>query len=162
MPLWPCHINVHVSANELRKHGPLLPAFWVPIDAAESVNIPQGSVLLDTGASGTMIDEATATLLRYPIQGKEEIHGAHGYGTLNKYLGKLALPVVGQSGESLAIGIPTECTGMPQLKERYAGFGVVVVGVLGRNFLQCCHLEIDGLSGRTLLRIDESILLPRD
>jgi hypothetical protein len=162
MPVWPCQINAQCSAEQLRRLGPLLPAWWVPLSSVEAMKRSEGSVLLDTGAPGMMIDDAIATALKYPAQGEEEIHGAHGYGIVRKYIGKLALPIIDSSGETLALGIPAECTGIPHLSERYARDGISVVGVLGRNFLQFCRLEIDGLSGRVFLRIDESVLLPRE
>jgi hypothetical protein len=121
----------------------------------------EGNVLLDTGASGMMIDEALAIKLGLPVQGEEEVHGAHGYGALRKYIAKLVLPVVDSSGSAFAFGIPAECSGMPNLAERYATKGMTVVGILGRNFLQFCALSIDGSSGQIAVQIDQAVLSPR-
>jgi len=51
---------------------------------------------------------------------------------------------------------------MPSLSDRYARDGISVVGILGWNFLQFCTITIDGLTGRVVLRIDESALSPRE
>jgi hypothetical protein len=108
-----------------------------------------------------LIDEALAIEMKLTVCGEEEVHGAHGYGKLRKYEAKLALPVVDSTGTALGLGIPTECLGVPHLSERYAREGISVVGILGRNFLQFCTLEINGLSGQVVIRIDQSALFPR-
>ena len=108
-----------------------------------------------------MIDETLAQNLGLAVQGGKEIHGAHGYGVLRKYMAKLVLLVVDSSGHAFAFGVPADCTGMPDLTARYAKKGASIVGILGRIFQQFCVLSIEGASGRVTLEIDQAVLLPR-
>jgi Aspartyl protease len=162
MPIWPCRIIAQTTADQLRKYGALLPAWWIPPGSHSTVTRSPGGVLLDTGASGTTIDEAVATELKLPVEGEHEIHGAHGFGVARHYNAKLVLPVVDSSGDELAFGFTVKCVGVPQLRERYARDGVTIVGMLGRAFLQFCAIEIDGITGRVAVRIDSSVMSPRE
>lgn len=147
-----------MTVDDLRTYGPLIPAWWMPPDHGASTQRAEGSVLLDTGASGMMIDESLAQQLKLPICGEQEMDGVHGRGKLRKYVAKLILPVVDGSGAAFAFGVPAECTGAPHMAERHRERGKTVVGVLGRNFLQFCALSIDGLSGEISIDIDQSCL----
>src|SRR5437899_2671581 len=160
MPIWPCNITVQCPRDQLWRHGPLIPGWWVSPTATGIVQPSEGSVLVDTGASEILIDEAIAEALKLPVHDEKEFHGVHGSGNLRNYLAKLVLPVTSASGEQFALGVPVVCGAMPEFTKHYARDGFSVVGILGRTFLQFCNLEIDGLAGRVSLRIDESSLLP--
>ena len=47
-----------------------------------------------------------------------------------------------------------ECIGVPSLTEKNREHGVSVIGIIGRQFLQNVHLEIDGATGELKLLID--------
>lgn len=119
-------------------------------------------MLVDTGASGVAIDASHAERLGLQPTGKQRIHGVHGWGELNKYVASLVLPVVDMTGFKFALRFPVDCTAIPDLSQHYADGSFEVCGVLGRNFLQFCQLQIDGGSGGIELSIDRSILLPRE
>ena len=162
MEIWPCQITVQAPPDHLRKHGPLVPGWWASPNTGGSVHASDGNLLLDTGASGMMIDEGIAAGLNLPMLDEKKSHGIHGHGTSRRYIATLFLPVLDGSGGNLALGIPVECSAVPQLSERYSRDGLSVVGILGRNFLQFCMLEINGLSGRIVVQIDGSILRSRE
>ena len=50
-----------------------------------------------------------------------------------------------------------ECIGVPSLTEKNREHGVTVIGIIGRQFLQNVHLEIDGATGKLKLLITDSI-----
>lgn len=158
---WPCRITTSTSPEQLRKHGPLLNAWWLPLTDQSGGRRTNDYVLLDTGASGAMIDDGIATALKLPVEGEADVHGAHGYGKLRKYTAKLILPALDSSGQHFALGVPIQCTGVPGLRERYQRDDLSVVGMLGRNFLQFCIAEFDGPSGRVAVHITENCLRPR-
>jgi len=113
--------------------------------------------LIDTGAFGAMIDLDVAQGLRLPIRGTKEIHGIHGYGSVSCYQAKLVLPAKDPIGEDCEFITTIECIGVPSLTEKNREHGVSVIGIIGRQFLQSVHLEIDGATGELKLLITDSV-----
>jgi hypothetical protein len=96
-----------------------------------SVVIHDTGFLLDTGSPGTVIDDALAIELKLLVQGEGEVHGMSGVGLRRRYLGRLVLPVTDRSDNALCLRIPTECTGVPDLRKVYEreGFQLLVCSV---------------------------------
>ena len=115
-----------------------------------------GEFLIDTGAYGAMIDLDVAVSLQLDVRGTREIHGIHGYGSLQQYLAKLILPAKDANGKDCLFAQVMECVGVPSLAEKNREHDALVIGILGRVFLQSAHLEIDGCAGRIALRIRDS------
>jgi predicted aspartyl protease len=111
--------------------------------------------LVDTGAFAAMIDVDAADRLRLPIFGTKEIHGIYGYGSVSCYQAKLVLPAKDPMGEDCKFITIIECIGVPSLTEKNREHGVNVIGIIGRQFLQNVHLEIDGTTGQLKLLVND-------
>ena len=103
-----------------------------------------------------MIDLAVADSMKLPIIGAREVHGIHGYGTLQQYRARLVLPARDPAEKSSSYTKVIDCLGIPSLVEKNQQHNVALIGILGRMFLQFVHLEIDGVAGNLTLRIDDS------
>jgi predicted aspartyl protease len=148
-------ISINLAPERLLYAGPLIPGAWRNLrDQAEAGKIG-GEVLIDTGAFGAMIDVDVADRLRLPVLGTKEIHGIHGYGTVRCYQAKLVLPAQDSIGEDREFTTIIECIGVPSLTEKNREHGVNVIGIIGRQFLQNVHLEIDGTAGRLKLLVSD-------
>ena len=161
MPVWPCEIQFRTTQDDLRKDGPLMPASWKSNSPNDSQRI-DGALLLDTGASGFMIDDSVAKLLKLEVLSEYEIHGAHGFGKSRRYIANLLIPVKDARGQEILLQIPAECSEIPDLCKNYEMKGRKVIGVLGRNFLQFANIAIDGPSGSVRVSISKEILEPRN
>jgi hypothetical protein len=115
----------------------------------------QGQFLLDTGAYGAMIDLAVAQSLELAPQGLRQIHGIHGYGRLELYIGRRALPAHDGEGHRKDYVTDIECVAVPGLCAKNREQGVEIVGILGRQFLGGAHLTIDGAVGAVNLVLPE-------
>jgi hypothetical protein len=104
-----------------------------------------------------MIDVEVADRLGLPVLGTKEIHGIHGYGSVSCYQAKLVLPAKDPIGEDCTFTTIIECIGVPSLTEKNREHGVSVIGIIGRQFLQNVHLEIDGATGTLKLLITDSV-----
>ena len=113
----------------------------------------RGEFLIDTGAYGAMIDLDVAELLQMPLQGSREVHGIHGYGRLQQFLGRVSLPALDDGGSRTVFTATIECVAVPSLSVKNREHGVEVIGILGRMFLRGSRLTIDGVSGRVELEI---------
>ena len=150
-------ISVEAAPERLLYAGPLVPGAWRhPRDEEEAGSVG-GEILVDTGAFGAMIDVAVADRLRLPIFGTKEIHGIHGYGSVSCYQVKLVLAAKDSIGEDCEFMKIFECIGVPSLTEKNREHGVNVIGIIGRQFLQNVHLEIDGTTGQLKLLITDSV-----
>ena len=148
-------IAINLAPDRLLYAGPLIPGAWShPRDQEEASSLG-GEILLDTGAFGAMIDVDAADRLRLPIFGTKEIHGIHGYGSVACYKAKLVLPAKDPIGEDCKFIKIIECIGVPSLTEKNRENGVNVIGIIGRQFLQNVHLEIDGTTGRLKLLVND-------
>jgi hypothetical protein len=147
-----CRISVESSAQRLERVGPLVPGSWSRHDDEVGRRMP-GEFLIDTGAYGAMIDLDVAMSLQLAVRGTREIHGIHGYGSLQQYLAKLILPAKDSDGNGCVFEKVMDCVGVPSLAEKNREHDVQVIGILGRVFLQSAHLEIDGSAGRISLLI---------
>src|SRR5688500_708814 len=147
-----CRISVESSTQRLERVGPLIPGSWSRHDDELGRRMP-GEFLIDTGAYGAMIDLDVAMTLQLAVRGTREIHGIHGYGSLQQYLAKLALPAKNADGKDCLFEQVMECVGVPSLLEKNREHDARVIGILGRIFLQSAHLEVDGSAGRISLLI---------
>jgi hypothetical protein len=157
---WPCRILVNTTRETLLRYGPMVPASMQSLRVGDPGPRIDGFIILDTGAGGMMIDESVAQELQLPVEREWEVHGAHGWGKSKKYFVRLMLPVQPAAGPPEHLGMPIECTGMPDLRARCMKDGIPVLGMLGRNFFQFCHLTIDGPACKIEVVIDESIQRP--
>jgi predicted aspartyl protease len=148
-------ISINLAPERLLYAGPLIPGAWRRTRDEEEVGSVGGEILIDTGAFGAMIDDDVADHLRLPIRGTKEIHGIHGYGTVRCYQAKLVLPAQDPIGEDCEFTTIIECIGVPSLMEKNREHGVSVIGIIGRQFLQNVHLEIDGATGRLKLLVTD-------
>ena len=145
-------ITVEEPPERLKSIGPLIPGSWSRHDD-ELGREARGEFLIDTGAYGAMIDYAVAVSLQLREQGTREIHGIHGYGTLQQYLARVRLPAKTASGADSYFEQVMECVGVPALLEKSREQNAQIIGILGRAFLQTACLEIDGKIGRIVLQI---------
>jgi hypothetical protein len=134
----------------------LIPGSWSRHDDEIGRRMP-GEFLIDTGAYGAMIDLDVAISLQLAVRGTREIHGIHGYGSLQQYLAKLILPAKDTGGNDCWFEQVMECVGVPSLTEKNREHDARVIGILGRVFLQSARLEIDGNSGRITLLVRNSV-----
>lgn len=100
-----------------------------------------------------MIDLDVAESLQLRLQGSREVHGIHGYGWLQQFLGRVSLPALDDSGKSTLFTTVVECVAVPSLSAKNREHGVEVIGILGRMFLRGARLTIDGISGRVEIEI---------
>ena len=149
-------ITVESTPQRLELAGPLIPGAWSRHDDELGRRMP-GEFLIDTGAYGAMIDSDIAFSLQLHVRGTREIHGIHGYGSLQQYLAKLVLPAKDAEGKDCLFEQVMECAGVPSLLEKNREHDAQVIGILGRVFLQSARLEIDGGAGRITLRLCDSI-----
>src|SRR5437762_8764908 len=140
-------ITVDEAPERLKSIGPLIPVSWSRHDD-ELGREARGEFLIDTGAYGAMIDDDVAVSLQLREQGTREIHGIHGYGTLQQYLARVRLPAKTASGADSYFEQVMECVGVPALLEKSREQNAHVIGILGRAFLQAAYLEIDSKTGR--------------
>ena len=145
-------IEVVTNHERLKSLGPLIPGAWSRHDD-ELGREARGEFLVDTGAYGAMIDYDIAISLQLREQGTREIHGIHGYGTLQQYLAKVRLRANNASGADDCFEQVMECVGVPALLEKSRELNAQVIGILGRAFLQAAYLEIDSKIGRVVLQI---------
>src|SRR6266550_6558223 len=145
-------ITVEELPERLKTIGPLIPGSWSRHDD-ELGQESRGEFLVDTGAYGAMIDYAVAVSLQLRQQGTREIHGIHGYGTLQQYLARVRLPAKTASGADSYFEQVMECVGVPALLVKSREQNAQVIGILGRVFLQATYLEIDSKTGRVVLQI---------
>ena len=141
-----------VAPEQLTQVGPLVAGAWARQDDDLGREI-RGSLLIDTGAYGAMIDLDVAELLHLPLGGTKEIHGIHGYGRLQEYRAQLFLRTQDPAGVPATFSTVIGCVGVPALRERNQRYGVDVIGILGRLFLRTVRLEIDGSRGAVKLTI---------
>jgi hypothetical protein len=151
-----CRVSVESSPQRLERVGPLIPGSWARHDDQLGRQMP-GEFLLDTGAYGAMIDLDVAMSLQLAVRGTREIHGIHGYGSLQQYLAKLVLPAKNAGGKDCFFQQVMECVGVPSLLEKNREHDANVIGILGRVFLQSAKLEIDGSAGRIILLISTGV-----
>ena len=148
-------ISVDAAPERLLLAGPLIPGSWSHPQVQESAGAVSGEILVDTGAFGAMIDVEVADRLSLPMLGVKEIHGIHGYGTVRCYQAKLVLPAKDPIGEDCKFIKIIECVGVPSLTEKNKEHHANLIGILGRQFLQFVHLEIDGATGKLKLLLSD-------
>jgi len=153
-------IVVQLSSEHLEQVGPLIPGSWSRRDDELGREV-RGEFLIDTGAYGAMIDLEAAELLQLPLQGSREVHGIHGYGRLQQFLGRVSLPALDESGQSTLFTAVIECVAVPLLSAKNREHGVEVIGILGRMFLRGSRLTIDGVSGTVELEISGDVTYDR-
>jgi hypothetical protein len=148
----PYRIVAQVNSRVLAQVGPLIPGSWSRHDD-ELGRDARGKFLLDTGAYGAMIDLDVAESLQLRLHGSREVHGIHGYGWLQQFLGRVSLPAFDHSGKSTLFTTVVECVAVPSLSAKNREYDVEVIGILGRMFLRDSRLIIDGIGGRVEIEI---------
>jgi hypothetical protein len=147
-------IEVESDAQRLNSVGPLIPGAWSRRSDELGREI-RGEFLIDTGAYGAMIDLEIAVALGLTLHGTREVHGIHGFGRLQQYLGRVSLPAFDAEGRPTVYAAVIECVGVPLLRDKNGEHGADVIGILGRMFLGNSRLAIDGATGRIELEIRE-------
>jgi hypothetical protein len=147
-------ITVTQRPEILKLSGPLIPGAWSR-QSDELGREIRGEFLIDTGAYGAMIDLETAEALQLTLQGSREIHGIHGYGRLQQYLGRVSLPAIDTDGRRTVYSAVIECVAVLGLRDKNREHGADVIGILGRMFLRNAFLAIDGVAGSIELKLDE-------
>ena len=139
-------IRIDSTPDRLVEAGPLLQGSWSRQHDDLGREI-RGEFLIDTGAYGAMIDLAVAEMLALSPRGTRSVHGIHGYGTLQFYLGRVSLPAVDTEGRQSLYSTVLECVGVPSLREKSFEHHADVIGILGRVFLRNASVRVDNLSG---------------
>lgn len=150
---WRYRIEADSSAQRLNSVGPLIPGAWSR-QSDELGREIRGEFLIDTGAYGAMIDLEIAEALQLTLQGTREVHGIHGYGHLQQYLGRVSLPALDAEGRRTFYSAVIECVGVPSLRDKNREHGADVIGILGRMFLRNARFSIDGVTGNVELQIE--------
>lgn len=145
-------IRIDSTPERLVEAGPLVRGSWSRQhdDLGREIT---GEFLIDTGAYGAMIDLAVAEMLGLAPRGTRSVHGIHGYGTLQLYLGRVSLPAVDAAGRQTVYSTVLECVGVPSLREKSFEQRADVIGILGRVFLRTASISVDNLSGKLALAI---------
>lgn len=151
----PFEIAADLPPVDLRRHGPLVSGAW-----KHNESIVQGKFLIDTGAGEIHICESVAKTVCLPCHGGADAHGLTGKTTLNQYMAQLHLPVRDDQCRDVLFKIPVHCQGIPDLYANHQSYGVDVIGVLGRLFLQFVRLDINGITGQVRLHIDDAVTRP--
>lgn len=163
-------IEQECTTEELLAHGPMIYASWAAPIVDNAQTLPKihkpGHLLLDTGATHVAIDEQLAKDLNLEKVGVREVHGVGGKIALNVYTALLVLWFRHASGNQACIAVPVDAWGMPDLSSHHGnatcgGTRTTITGVLGRVFLQFTQTQYDGLNGRIILDVDESVVQPR-
>ena len=110
-------IRIDSTPDRLVEAGPLVQGSWSRHHDDLGREI-RGEFLIDTGAYGAMIDLAVAEMLALSPRGTRSVHGIHGYGTLQFYLGRVLLPAVDAEGRQSLYSTVLECVGVPSLREK--------------------------------------------
>ena len=145
-------VRIDNHPDRLVEVGPLVQGSWSRQHDDLGREI-RGEFLIDTGAYGAMIDLAVAEMLALSPRGARSVHGIHGYGTLQLYLGRVSLPAVDESGNVTLYSTVLECVGVPALREKSFEHRSDVIGILGRVFLRNASVTVDNLSGSLALVI---------
>jgi predicted aspartyl protease len=146
-------IRIDSKPERLVEAGPLVRGSWSREHDDLGREI-KGEFLIDTGAYGAMIDLAVAEMLQLTPLGTRAVHGIHGYGTLQLYLGRVAMPAVDEAGNSALYSTVIECVGVPALREKSFEQRADVIGILGRLFLRRARITVDHVSGKLELVIE--------
>jgi predicted aspartyl protease len=147
-------IEVASNGARLKSVGPLVPGAWRR-QSDELGREIRGEFLIDTGAYGAMIDLEIAEALQLTLHGTREVHGIHGYGHLQQYLGRVSLPAFDADGRRTVYSAVIECVGVPSLREKNREHGADIIGILGRMFLVNARLAINGATGKIELEIHD-------
>jgi predicted aspartyl protease len=145
-------IRADISIERLAETGPVVSGSWARQHDELGREI-KGEFLIDTGAYGAMIDLAAAEMLPLSPLGTRAVHGIHGYGMLQLYLGRVYLPAVDVDGNRTLYSTVLECVGVPSLREKSREHRADVIGILGRIFLRNASFTVDHLAGKLELVI---------
>ena len=145
-------ISIDSARERMVDVGPLVRGSWSR-EHDELGREISGEFLIDTGAYGAMIDLAVAEMLALSPRGTRAVHGIHGYGSLQLYLGRVSLPALDAEGGPAIFSAVFECVGVPSLREKSFEHQADVIGILGRVFLRNASVTVDNLSGKLELVI---------
>jgi len=116
---WRYRMEVDSSAQRLNSVGPLIAGAWSRQNDELGREI-RGEFLIDTGAYGAMIDLEIAEALQLTLHGTREVHGIHGYGRLQQYLGRVSLLGFAAGGRRTVYSVVIECVGVRRCAIRIA------------------------------------------
>jgi len=136
--------------ERLAEAGPVVPGSWARQHDELGREI-KGEFLIDTGAYGAMVDLAVAEMLPLSPQGTRAVHGIHGYGKLQLYIGRVLLPAIDANGKPTLYSTVLECVGVPSLREKSREKRADVIGILGRQFLRNATVMVDSCNGKVEL-----------
>lgn len=164
------------NQDQLRALGPVIPAAWsTALPTSASAKQVRGNVLLDTGATHIFVDESVPRQLGLSEGPRQEANGLGGKQLLATYDLTLLLPVEAAvqipsapKGSQVTIGFPWKgvqaVSGLSQrvaLEGQRCPNGLPVIGILGRVILQFAKVTYDGLSGKVIIDLDETIQYPK-
>ena len=155
--------------QQLRRYGPMVPAAFQARSKPGFANAVHGYMLVDTGAQGIAIDEQVAAELRLQPAAKKEVSGIEGKAKLQTYSANLILQVSDVNGKSGMLRIPLEPFAARHLRSNHEewqlktvdGEPMVVIGILGRLFLQFVTLTYSGTTGSFKMTIHKTVLYPQ-
>jgi Aspartyl protease len=164
-------ITANLTPADLTKFGPLIKG-RVALPTSKSPNDGVGGFfILDTGASGSSIDESVAKELGLKPTRTMMGHGLGGDSEINCYRVMIFIPAVPllmkdfPPGALAVLGMPQEVGSVVNLHEGHeATLGKPpgrLIGLLGRSFLQFTRTTYDGLTGTITIEADQSMRDPK-
>lgn len=172
-PSAPTVIAHYGTPSTLVVLGPLIQGIWGPppalIAAFQAAGRPvppvvPGYFLIDTGATKTCIAVAVAKQLQLNRIGFTNTLGAGGVTRHEVYFGHIAISVPDSFGNVTLVEADREAAALPDLDKSLnpklvqnitrPNFPAVVIGLLGRDFLQYTTLTYHGSSGVVELVLD--------
>lgn len=164
-------ITSNLAPGDLTKFGPLIKG-RVALHTSKSPNDGVGGVfILDTGASGSSIDQSVADELGLKPTRTTTGHGLGGETEIKCYRVMIFIPAVPllmkdfPPGALAVLGMPQEVGSVAGLHEGHeATLGKPpsrLIGLLGRSFLQFTRTTYDGLTGTITIEADQTMRDPR-
>jgi hypothetical protein len=159
-----------LAPGDLTKFGPLIKG-RVALPTSKSPNDGVGGFfILDTGASGSSIDQSVADELGLKPTRTTTGHGLGGETEIKCYLVMLFIPAEPllmklAPGALAVLGMPQEVGSVVNLHEGHeATLGKLpgrLIGLLGRSFLQFTKTTYDGLTGTITIEADQTMRDPK-
>jgi hypothetical protein len=163
-------ITSTLAPGDLTKFGPLIKGH-VALPTSQSPDDGVGGFfVLDTGSSGSAIDQSVANELGLKPTGTVTGHGLAGESEIKVYSVKLFIPAEPllmklPPGRTAFLGMPQSVGSVVNLHQGHeATLGKLpgrLIGLLGRSFLQFTRTTYDGLTGKITVETDEAMRNPK-